>query len=131
MISPTVKHDLYSNETLFFSSADFYGVRAQSRGELTVFLPQASEEYGPISHYYLVVIPNSNSSEVKYPDQFVTRDLVANSKADQAAGSSSDSSEPYIAAKFLQRSIPYHFVLGNSQVSYLYRLIQRSCAKGF
>ncbi len=65
----------------FFLSSDFYGVRAQSRGELTVFLPQASEEYGPISHYYLIVIPNSNASEVKYPDQYVTVDLVANSKA--------------------------------------------------
>ena len=60
---------------------DFYGVRAHDRGELTVFLPQASEEYGPISHYYLIVIPNSNSSNVKYPDQYNTVDLVSNSKA--------------------------------------------------
>ncbi len=59
---------------------DFYGVRAQARGELTVFLPQASEEYGPISHYYLVVIPNSNATDVKYPDHYNTAELVANSK---------------------------------------------------
>ena len=56
----------------------------QGRGELTVFLPQASEEYGPISHYYLVVIPNSNASSVKYPDQYGTVDLVANSKGNNA-----------------------------------------------
>ncbi|XP_059098877.1 tyrosine-protein phosphatase Lar-like isoform X3 [Tigriopus californicus] len=93
---------------------DFYGVRAHDRGELTVFLPQASEEYGPISHYYLVVIPHSNSSGVKYPDQFNTADLVSNSKA-SLANKEEDEDKPYIAAKFLQRSIPYTFVLGNSQ----------------
>ena len=32
---------------------DFYGVRRQGEGELRVFLPAASEEYGPISHYYM------------------------------------------------------------------------------
>lgn len=37
---------------------DFYGVHKESEGQITVFLPQASEEYGPISHYYLIVIPN-------------------------------------------------------------------------
>ena len=40
---------------------DFYGVRKQNQGEISVFLPRASEEYGPISHYYVIVIPNSNS----------------------------------------------------------------------
>ncbi len=85
-----------------------------------MFLPQASEEYGPISHYYLVVIPHSNGTDVKYPDQYVTADLVRNSKAsllDTPAGVEDDdgSSSPYIAAKFLQRSIPYTFVLGNGQ----------------
>ncbi len=93
---------------------DFYGVRAQSRGELTVFLPQASEEYGPISHYYLIVIPHSNSSHVKYPDQYDTADLVRNSKAGVVVPEEEDDM-PYIAAKFLQRSIPYTFVLGNGQ----------------
>jgi netrin-G3 ligand len=57
---------------------DFYGVRAQSRGELTVFLPQASEEYGPISHYYLVVVPHSNGTNVaQYPDHYDTAELVS------------------------------------------------------
>ena len=97
---------------------DFYGVRAQARGELTVFLPQASEEFGPISHYYLLVIPNSNASSVKYPDQFNTVELVANSKASMVNGNYGGQGSvalPYITAKFLQRSIPYTFVLGNSQ----------------
>ncbi|XP_040571795.1 tyrosine-protein phosphatase Lar isoform X1 [Lepeophtheirus salmonis] len=92
---------------------DFYGVRKRNKGELTVFLPQASEEYGPISHYYLVVIPNSNSSTVKYPDQYDTVDLVANSKRKNK--NRGDEDEPYIAAKFLQRAIPYTFVLGNGE----------------
>ena len=84
---------------------DFYGVRGDG-GELTVFLPQASEEYGPISHYYVVVIPNSNASNVNFPDQYNTADL-------NSAPRGNDDSHPYIAAKFLQRSIPYTFVLGN------------------
>ena len=108
---------------------DFYGVHGpRSKGELTVFLPQASEEYGPISHYYLVVIPyrNSTSSNVNYPDQYDTADLVRNSKGGVVvSGSNLDGLDgveeedeavmPYIAAKFLQRSIPYTFVLGNGQ----------------
>ena len=44
---------------------DFYGVRKQNQGEISVFLPRASEEYGDISHYYVIVIPNSNSSNVR------------------------------------------------------------------
>ena len=56
---------------------DFYGVRKENQGEIVVFLPRASEEYGPISHYYVIVIPNSNSSSVgRYPDYFNTEDLV-------------------------------------------------------
>ena len=49
---------------------DFYGVHKESEGQITVFLPQASEEYGPISHYYLIVIPNSNATKIQYPDQY-------------------------------------------------------------
>ena len=98
---------------------DFYGVRRKSQGELTVFLPQASEEYGPISHYFIVVIPNSNASNINFPDQFYTPDLVANTKSGSGGGkrtmSKGKGDLPYIAAKFLQRSIPYTFVLGDGQ----------------
>jgi netrin-G3 ligand len=76
---------------------DFYGVHKESEGQITVFLPQASEEYGPISHYYLVVIPSSNATKVQYPDQYNTADLVANSKA--SLGSDKSSSVPAIDGK--------------------------------
>ena len=71
---------------------DFYGVHKESEGQITVFLPQASEEYGPISHYYLVVIPSSNATKVQYPDQYNTADLVGNSKA--SVGSDKSSTVP-------------------------------------
>ena len=60
---------------------DFYGVHKESEGQITVFLPQASEEYGPISHYYQIVIPGSNATKFQYPDQYNTADLVTNSKS--------------------------------------------------
>lgn len=88
---------------------DFYGVRKKNLGELSVFLPRASEEYGPISHYYIIVIPNSNATTVRYPDQYVTEDLVTYSKSTL----SEENDDPYIAAKFLQQSIKYAFVLGD------------------
>ncbi|KAK9700492.1 EPTP domain [Popillia japonica] len=80
---------------------DFYGVL--NGEEIQVILPQASEEYGPISHYYLVVVPEDKANN-KHPDQFLTEDLI-NSKGQNP-------NAPYIAAKFLQRSIPYTFHLG-------------------
>lgn len=41
-------------------------------GKIFLFLPQASEEYGPISHYYLVVVPDTKKLTNKIPDQFLT-----------------------------------------------------------
>lgn len=71
---------------------DFYGV---ANGEdIQVILPQASEEYGPISHYYLIVVPRNKSTEGKQPDEF-TEDMMKQDR-DNA---------PYIAAKF-----PHRFV---------------------
>jgi len=93
---------------------DFYGVRKQNQGEISVFLPRASEEYGPISHYYVIVIPNSNSSAVRYPDQYNTEDLVAYSKSTINDDNEDFEDRAYIAAKFLQQSIKYRFVLGDS-----------------
>lgn len=40
-----------------------------------VVLPQASEEYGPISHYYLIVVPEDPNSVNKNPDQFLTEEV--------------------------------------------------------
>ncbi|XP_075978547.1 tyrosine-protein phosphatase Lar isoform X7 [Anticarsia gemmatalis] len=86
---------------------DFYGV---IENEILVILPQASEEYGPISHYYLVVVPDDKAHNHKNPDQFLTDDLIKNN------GRTDDENAPYIAAKFLQRNILYTFHLGNDEM---------------
>ncbi|XP_073974776.1 tyrosine-protein phosphatase Lar isoform X4 [Rhodnius prolixus] len=90
---------------------DFYGV--VNGEEIQVILPQASEEYGPISHYYLVVVPDNELTHDKHPDQFLTDSLIPNSKAE---GKVQGERVPYIAAKFLQRNIPYTFHLGSGDV---------------
>lgn len=86
---------------------DFYGV---VENEILVILPQASEEYGPISHYYLVVVPDDKLHNHKNPDQFLTDDLIKNNMR------TDDENAPYIAAKFLQRNILYTFHLGNDEL---------------
>ncbi|KAL5278678.1 PTPRD family protein [Megaselia abdita] len=83
---------------------DFYGV--VNGEEILVILPQASEEYGPISHYFLVVVPEDKSNLHRQPDQFLTDDLLPGRKMDRP-------NAPYIAAKFPQRSIPFTFHLGS------------------
>ncbi|KAF2354314.1 PTP type protein phosphatase [Trinorchestia longiramus] len=94
---------------------DFYGVKGPH--EIAMILPQASEEYGPIAHYFLVVVPEEPSTPTskftfKQPDQYMTDDLMANK-----AGSKEALAEgPYIAAKFMHRSIPYSFSLGDGKI---------------
>ena len=66
--------------------------------------------YCIISYPFRVVIPHSNETNANSPVQFDTGDLTANSKS-----VSNERRDPYIAAKFLQRSIPYTFVLGDGQ----------------
>ncbi|XP_045139286.1 tyrosine-protein phosphatase Lar-like isoform X5 [Portunus trituberculatus] len=89
---------------------DFYGVKGNH--EIAMILPQASEEYGPIAFYYLIVVPEDKLNSFKNPDQYLTDDLIANK-----AGSKEALAEgPYIAAKFLQRNIPYSFSLGNGEI---------------
>ena len=39
--------------------------------EVMVILPRASEEYGPISHYYIVVVPEDNP--YRHPDAYITK----------------------------------------------------------
>ncbi|XP_020708528.1 tyrosine-protein phosphatase Lar isoform X5 [Athalia rosae] len=84
---------------------DFYGV--VNGEEIQVILPQASEEYGPISHYYLIVVPEDKATANKQPDE-LTEDMISN-----IAGKQERENAPYIAAKFLQRNIPYTFHLGS------------------
>uniref|UniRef100_T1JGZ8 Uncharacterized protein n=1 Tax=Strigamia maritima TaxID=126957 RepID=T1JGZ8_STRMM len=82
---------------------DFFGV--QNDAEISVILPRASEEFGPISHYYLVVVPDEKAN--KNPDQFTLEELTTSPKP--------PSDHPYIAAKFIQRSITRSFVLGDGK----------------
>ncbi|XP_011315054.1 tyrosine-protein phosphatase Lar isoform X2 [Fopius arisanus] len=86
---------------------DFYGV---ANGEtIQVILPQASEEYGPIAYYYLIVVPEDKSTANKQPDEF-TEDMITGKGAKQ-----DKETAPYIAAKFPHRAIPYTFHLGSNE----------------
>ncbi|XP_077297678.1 tyrosine-protein phosphatase Lar isoform X3 [Arctopsyche grandis] len=84
---------------------DFYGV--VNGEEIQVILPQASEEYGPISHYFLIIVPEDKNTANKNPDQFLTDDMI------NSNGKTEKENAPYIAAKFPQRNIPYTFHLGS------------------
>ncbi|XP_011638691.1 tyrosine-protein phosphatase Lar isoform X12 [Pogonomyrmex barbatus] len=87
---------------------DFYGV--VNGEEIQVILPQASEEYGPISHYYLIVVPEDKSTADKQPDE-LTEDMISGKGAKQEKENA-----PYIAAKFPHRDIPYTFHLGSGDI---------------
>ncbi|XP_043676311.1 tyrosine-protein phosphatase Lar isoform X11 [Vespula pensylvanica] len=87
---------------------DFYGV--VNGEEIQVILPQASEEYGPISHYYLIVVPEDKSTADKQPDE-LTEDIITGKSAKQERENA-----PYIAAKFPHRDIPYTFHLGSGDI---------------
>ena len=50
---------------------DFYGVKGAH--EIAMILPQASEEYGPIAFYYLIVVPEDKV--FRNPDQYLTEDV--------------------------------------------------------
>lgn len=93
---------------------DFYGVvhGVDNMQYIQVILPQASEEYGPISHYFLVVVPEDKGQTNKLPDQFLTNDLIQNSE-----NVLENKNLPYIAAKFPQRNIPYTFHLGTNETN--------------
>ncbi|XP_033336425.1 tyrosine-protein phosphatase Lar isoform X4 [Megalopta genalis] len=87
---------------------DFYGVE---HGEgIQVILPQASEEYGPISHYYLIVVPEDKSMANRQPDE-LTEDMITGEDSKQGKENA-----PYIAAKFPHRDIPYTFHLGRGDI---------------
>lgn len=94
---------------------DFYGVL--NGEEITVILPLASEEYGPISHYLLVVVPEDKRTEHRQPDQFLISDMMATNQNIKAGTlkPSEERLQPYVAAKFLRRFVPYAFVLGDGQ----------------
>ena len=62
-----------------------------------------------------MVIPYANSTTIKHPDYYESSNLIENSKQLPKPGSKDeDNSNAYITAKFLQRSLPYTFPLGNT-----------------
>jgi len=71
--------------------------------EINVALPQASEEYGTISHYYLIVVTEDYARKNPDPDHYSIQDLIT-AKPDSPA---------YIAAKFSRRTSSFN--LGNGQ----------------
>lgn len=72
--------------------------------EYELFLPLASEEYGPIGHYYIVVLPADMPSQ--HPDVYLTSELK--SKGFTNSG-------PYIAAKFPKSRMVPRFTLGDNK----------------
>lgn len=104
-----------------------------------VILPQASEEYGPICHYYVVVVPENVETNLMNPDEFLNQKvrIGKNNEHDESTvrltvveltdfcfvfklvESSQQEvlpeGEPYIAAKFPHRTIPWTFYLGNGE----------------
>ncbi|VVC24817.1 Hypothetical protein CINCED_3A017850 [Cinara cedri] len=87
---------------------DFFGVVNMQK--IHVILPQASEEYGPICFYYVVVVPENPSTAQMHPDEFLNQNLVKISQQEFL-----DEGEPYIGAKFPHRTIPWTFYLGNGE----------------
>lgn len=75
---------------------------SQNGKEITVILPQASEEFGPISHYYLVVVPRELAT--KNTDHYTIEEL--SSTPPEVIGA-------YVAAKFPRRTMPGTFSLGD------------------
>ncbi|XP_028966965.1 tyrosine-protein phosphatase Lar [Galendromus occidentalis] len=72
--------------------------------EIHVVLPQASEEFGPIKHYFLVVVPSDIAG--KEPDDYRIEDLV---------NAATENDGPYIAAMFLRLAMPQDFLLGDGK----------------
>lgn len=78
--------------------------------EINVILPQASEEYGPISHYFLVVVPSQFAT--KDPDLYSIEELTSTPMENLG---------PYIAAKFARRAVYNQFALGDGKKYLGYR----------
>ncbi|XP_022247937.1 tyrosine-protein phosphatase Lar-like isoform X3 [Limulus polyphemus] len=92
-------------------------VGVQNQQEIILILPQASEEFGLISHYFLVVVPADKARED--PDTYIIEELN-DTYPDKLA--------PYVAAKFLPRDMPEKFHLGDGKVynGYLNKPLQHN-----
>lgn len=81
-------------------------IESKNKQLITVILPQASEEYGLISHYYLVVVPKQFADKEQVPDLYII---------EEPSSAPTDNAPYYIAAKWMGRSIPNTFSLGDGQ----------------
>lgn len=86
------------------SEPTLIGPTASGR-EFELFLPWASEEYGQIGHYYVIVVPADMPSHD--PDSYSTSDLISTS--------STNGNGPYITAKFLKIRMVNKFILGDNK----------------
>lgn len=82
------------------------GAPLPSGREYELLLPTASEEFGPIGHYYIVVVPADMPSP--NPDSYSTNDLIKSSLARNERG-------PYITAKFSKSKMSTRFILGDNK----------------
>ncbi|KAF4525355.1 hypothetical protein B566_EDAN007837 [Ephemera danica] len=87
-----------------------YSVNVSAVPSDLTYRPPARITYGPISHYYLIVVPEDKSTAHKYPDAFLIDEMLASKGQKQERENA-----PYIAAKFPQRNIPYTYPLGSGQ----------------
>ncbi|KAL5017103.1 hypothetical protein ScPMuIL_006692 [Solemya velum] len=78
------------------------------RGQVGLSLTPASEKNGPLSHYYLVVVPVYNAT--KNPEDFTEEELTRDRLPVELPAT-----QPYIAAKLDAPSFPSKFQLGDNQ----------------
>ncbi|KAK4337061.1 hypothetical protein RND71_043757 [Anisodus tanguticus] len=83
---------------------------------IMVGLPEASEEYGSISHYYLVVVTEDYAKKNKNPDNYTTYDLI-NAKPD---------SPYYIAAKYSRREKEFYLGDGKKYEGFVNRPLSKT-----
>lgn len=74
---------------------------------IELFIPWASEEFGPVGHYYIVVVRVDMPSHD--PDSYSTSDLIA------ASNSPNSDTGTYIAARFPKARMVKRFVLGDNK----------------
>lgn len=89
------------------SEPTLFGISNNGR-EIEVFLPLASEEFGPVGHYYVIVVRADMPS--KEPDSYTTADLIA------ASSSPNPDIGTYIAARFSKAKMVKRFVLGDNKI---------------
>lgn len=83
-------------------------VKSVHSGRIELALKSASEENGPLSHYDLVVVPESAIN--KRPQDFGELEL-----AESKSPPTLPSDEPYIAARFTPNAFPVSFTLGTGK----------------